>query len=163
MKKSFYSVLAFVGLCLFAFAACKKTGVNQNLDPKNQKPVDFMSTKKGSYWKYATAAGERFTRRAMEKDTVMNGLTFSYYQRSDDTTGSISSEFFGKNGIYHLTLVNMDVDGNDNNYLEYAFWKDSAQKGDSWNNVGTMHTDVVSNVNVLIESYQTDDHLTMTI
>lgn len=163
MKKNLVSILTLLGFCLLLVVACKKTGVNENLDPNNQKPVDFMSTKKGSYWKYATRAGERFTRRPMERDTVVNGLTYSYYERTDDTTNTISPEFFGKNGVYHLTLVNMDVNGSGDNYLEYAFWRDSAKKGDSWSNVGTMHTDVVSNVQVLIESYQTDDHLTMTI
>lgn len=160
MKKIVLPVIGIFLLVLTVFSACKKTGVNQNLDPNNQKEVDFMSTKPGSYWRYGTADGEHYSRYATDKDSVVNGLNYSYYERKDDTTGSISSEFFGKNGIYHLTLVDMDVDGG-GSYLEYAFWKDSANKGDSWNNVGSFNTPVVKNIQVLLESYQTDDHLTM--
>lgn len=160
MRKSVVHIAGIFVLLLIAFSACKKTGVNQNLNPDDQKPVDFMSTKKGSYWRYGTAEGEHYTRYATERDSVVNGLTYSYYERKDDTTGSLSSEFFGKNGIYHLTLVDMDVSGG-GSYLEYAFWKDSAVKGDSWNNVGTFNTPVVKNIQVLLESYQTDDHMTM--
>jgi len=115
-------------MMLIAGSSCKKEGVNENLDPKNQKPVDFMSTKVGSYWKYGAQDGVAYTRYAREKDTMKNNLKYSYYERQDDSTGTIIPEFFGKNGEYHITLI--DLDGLQTTYLNYAFWKDSARKGD---------------------------------
>lgn len=145
---------------LAAGSSCKKEdGVNQNLNPNNQKPVDFMSTKVGSYWKYGARDGVAYTRYAREKDTMKNGLKYSYYERQDDSTGTLMPEFFGKNGEYHITLI--DLDGLQTTYLNYAFWKDSARKGDSWNNVGSVYHPLVGNQDILIESFQTDDGLTM--
>ncbi len=139
----------------------KKEGVNQNLNPDNQKPVDFMSTKAGSWWKYGSRDGKVYTRYAREKDTMKNGLKYSYYEAQDDSSGAITPEYFGKNGKYHFTLF--DLDGGQTTYLEYAFWKDSAQKGDAWDNTGSVYHPLVGNVAILIESNQAEDGLSMTI
>jgi hypothetical protein len=155
-----YLVVLVAAIALAAGSSCKKTGVNQNLNPDNQKPVDFMSTKNGSYWKYGTRDGVLYTRHARDMDTMKNGLKFSYYEREDDITGTISPEYFGKNGAYHFTLI--DLDGSRTSYLEYAFWKDSAKKGDTWNNVGSVTHELAGKVDLLVESTQSDDGLTLT-
>ena len=97
--KQFLSARACLGTALItallAAGACKKEGVNTNLDPKDQKDVDFMSTKSGTYWKYGSRDGVNYTRYARGKDTVRNGKTFSYYERQD-TGGNLLPEYFGK-------------------------------------------------------------------
>ncbi len=157
-----YLVFIFACLLMITSAACKKkTGVNEDLKPDNQKPVDFMSTKAGSYWKYGSRDGIAFTRYARERDTVMNGLTYSYYERQDDGTGTISPEFFGKNGEYHYTLI--DLDGNRTSYLPYAYWKDSAKAGDKWDNVGDVYHPATGNVQLQVKSTQISDGLSISI
>ena len=149
-------------MMLLAGSACKKSpGVNQNLNPDEQKPVDFMSTKNGSYWRYGARNGESYTRYARDKDTMKNNLKYSYYERQNDSTGSTFPEYFGKNGEYHFTLI--DLDGAQTTYLEYAFWKDSAKQGDTWNNTGQVFYQLVGNVAILIESTQSESGLTMTV
>jgi hypothetical protein len=153
-------IVILIACMAAAGSSCKKSGVNQDLDPDNQKPVDFISTKKGSFWKYGSRNGVAYTRYAREQDTIKNGLTYSYYERQDDSTGTILPEYFGKNGGYHFTLV--DLDGTRTTYLEYAFWKDSAKTGDTWNNVGSVYHPLVNNVQILVESKQISDGQTMT-
>ena len=149
-------------MLLLLGSACKKPdGVNQNLNPDNQRPVDFMSTKSGSYWRYGARDGKSYTRYAREKDTMKNNLKYSYYESQDDSSGALTPEYFGKNGVYHITLF--DLDGAQTSYLEYAFWKDSARKGDTWTNTGQVFYQLVGNVEVVIESTQSEDGLTMTV
>lgn len=152
----------FIAGALFigAISSCKKEGVNQNLDPNAQKKYDFMSVKKGSYWKYGSRNGVTYTRYALEKDSIKNGLTYSYFERTD-SIGNVLPEYFGKNNQYYITLI--DLDGGKTNYLPYVFWKDSAVRGTTWNNTGQIYYEVTGNVDGLIESVQSEDSLTMTI
>ncbi len=156
MKSVCVFLIAIVSIA-FAFS-CKKTGVNQNLDPNNQKTYDFMSTKKGSYWKYGSRTASTFTRYARDKDTMKNNLKLSYFERYD-SIGNVIPEYFGKNGPYYLTLL--DLNGGETNYLEYVFWKDSAAKGDSWTNVGTTNYPGIGDIQIVTESTESDDNLTL--
>lgn len=153
--------IPFLSLLCFALFSCNKNdGENQNLDPNNQNKFDFMSTKSGSTWRYGGRDGITFTRYARGKDSVILGATYSYYERKDDNAGSFQPEYFGKNNSSYLTLI--DIDGNENNYINYLFWKDGATTGASWDNTGKVSSPI-GNVNILIESYVAEDNLTMTI
>lgn len=143
---------------VLAAGSCKKEGVNQNLDPKNQTQVDFMPTKAGSYWKYGSRDGVNYTRYARGRDTVRNGKTFSYYERQD-AGGNLLPEYFGKNSGYYVMLV--DLDGSKSNYLEYVFWKDSSRLNDQWNNTGEVSEPTFGKIAVLIESKEVENGLTM--
>lgn len=138
--------------------SCKKKGVNQGLDQNNQKAFEFMSTKKGSSWSYGSKSGVNYTRFARDKDSTKIGLTFSYYEHLD-TSNSLIPEYFGKNGSYYFTLI--DLDGAEANYMPYAFWKDSATKGTSWNNTGSVSYPGLGSVSILIESNEVDDNVTL--
>ncbi len=144
--------------CLLAGAGCKKDGVNKNLNPDNQRAVDFMSTKSGTYWKYGSRDGVNYTRYARGRDTVKNGKTFSYYER-EDAGGNMLPEYFGKNNEYYLMLI--DLDGSKKNYLDYVFWKDSSRLNDRWSNTGDVHEPTIGKIAVLIESQEVENNLTM--
>lgn len=158
MRNLIIAVLACVAIVMVS--SCKKSGVNQNLDPNAQKDYDFMSTKSGSYWKYGSRSGVTYTRYARGKDTVKNGLKYSYFERID-TAAHLLPEYFGKNNQYYITLI--DLDGAETTYLPYVFWKDSAKTGDSWDNTGQVYHPLAGNVDALIESDQSEDGLSMTI
>ncbi len=154
-------LLLFTGILCVAFSACiKNNGDNQNLNPVNQNPFDFMSVKNGSYWHYGVRDNVSYIRFARGKDSVMLGMTYSYYERKDDNALGFQPEYFGKNGDSYLTLI--DIDGNENNYVNYLFWKDGATAGASWNNTAKVSSPI-GNVNILIETSVAEDNLSMTI
>lgn len=153
--------MALFACVLFgAVSSCRKEGVNQNLDPNAQKTYDFMSVKSGSYWKYGSRSGIAYTRYARSRDSIKNGLTYSYFERTD-SIGNVLPEYFGKNNQYYITLI--DMDGGQTTYLPYVFWKDSATKGTTWDNTGKVYYALTGDVDVLIESSQAEDGLTMVI
>ncbi|MEO6831111.1 MAG: hypothetical protein ABI378_02580 [Chitinophagaceae bacterium] len=117
-----------------------------------------MSIKLGSSWNYGAKSGVEYTRFARDKDTLKDGLTFSYFERLD-TSNNLIPEYFGKNSGYYFTLI--DLDGSETNYLPYAFWKDSASKGTSWNNTGSVSYPSLGKVPILIESTEVDDNVTL--
>jgi len=153
--------LFLAAVLLLIMASCKKQGINQNLDPNNQKPYDFMSTKSGSYWRYGSREGVPYTRYARNMDTVKNGLKYSYYEQQEDTVGGFTPEYFGKNGPLYITLI--DLDGNKDNYMEYVFWKEDAVQGDSWTNTGSASYPGLGNVSLLTSSNETEAGITMKI
>lgn len=136
-----------VGLfCIVAFSQCKKDGVNQHLDPSKQTANDYMSTKGGSWWLYGTADGKVYKRKATGKDTMKNGLKFSYYESVDTNSQFITPEYFGKNNNYYVTLF--DLDGGQTDYMTVVIMQDSAVTGSSWSNTETYK----SNYDLLVES-----------
>lgn len=141
-------------------AACKKKeGDNVNLDPNKQVWYDFMSSKTGSYWRYASRDGMLWNRHAREKDTMMLGKKYRYYERKDDASSGFDPEYFGKNEDRYLTLI--DLDGSRSNYIDYVYWRDGAKKGISYSNTGQVNSPV-GKVDILIESYVAADDLTFT-
>jgi len=116
-----------------------------------------MSNKTGSYWTYGSQDGGIYTRYARGKDSVKLGLTFSYYDHKD-TSGNIVPDYYGKNNGYYFTLI--DLDGSESNYMPYAFWKDSAVKGSSWDNTGTISYSGLS-ISIKIESTEVDDNVSL--
>ena len=152
-------VFALVAIVM-CFSSCRKTGVNQGLDPNDQKPYDFMSTKNGSYWHYGSREGISYKRFARERDSMKKGLKYSYYERQEDTgAGHLTPEYFGKNGKYYVTLL--DLDGSQENYLEYVFWMEGAKKDDTWQNTGSVYYAGVGNVNLYTNSKETEENTTM--
>jgi hypothetical protein len=149
--------IAFIGVAL-CFTACRRQGINQELDPNEQKPYDFMSTKNGSYWKYGTREGLTYRRYARQKDTLKNGLTYSYYERQDDSQAHFIPEYYGKNGTKYVTLL--DLDGGEVNYLEYVFWLEDAKKGSTWQNTG-VYSSSAGTLNVYTNSSETEDDVTL--
>ena len=117
-----------------------------------------MSTKLGSSWSYGSKSGVDYTRYARDKDTQKIGLTFSYYEHLD-TSNSLIPEYFGKNNSYYFTLI--DLNGSESNYMPYAYWKDSAIKGSTWNNTGSVSYPGLGSVSILIESTEVDDNVTL--
>lgn len=169
MNRSVFPLWLFSSLMIAFFLsinACGKKGINEGLDPNAQKPYDFMSTKKGSYWHYGSRAGVSYKRFAREKDSVKNGLLYSYYERQEDTgAGLLTPEYFGKNGTYYVTLLDLEENGStpapDNKYLEYVYWKEDATKGSSWQNTGTVNHSSVGDVRLYTSSKEIDDNLTL--
>lgn len=134
----------------FGVTGCKKIqGDNQGLIAANQQANDFMSTKKGSYWTYGSPDGTVFTRTATGKDSVKLGLSYSYYERKQVGADSTFPDYFGKNEIKYITLV--DLDGNKTNYVNFILIEDSAKVGDNWNSTETI-TYSGANINVAIQS-----------
>jgi hypothetical protein len=148
----------FVAALTFGAGSCKKDGVNENLDPADQKSFDLMPSTSGSYWKYGSRDGVDYTRYSRGRDSVMNGKTYSYYERQD-AGGNLLPEYFGKNDGYYTMLV--DLDGSMTNYLEYVFWKENAALNDQWNNTGEITGPGFGKVAVLIESQEVENGLTM--
>lgn len=126
--KFIYSLAA---LCLFTFiVACKKKdGVNKHLDPNQQEGSNYMSTTPGSWWLFGARNGDVTKRVATGRDTVKNGLKFSYFEKIDTNTAYIAPEYFGKNGINYVSLF--DMDGGQNNYVTLVFLQDDHT---SWEN-----------------------------
>lgn len=159
MKKSFVLLLSVLigGL---TFTACKKhKGVNENLNPEEQQEYDFTTSKEGSWWKVGMRGEGTGTRYATGRDSVKNGLLYSYYERKEDGSEHITPEYFGKNGGYYYTLI--DLDGSETKYVAYAFYKDSAALGDTWTNTANIAAPVVGNVDVRTESEVMETGLTM--
>lgn len=151
---------------LFCLSACTKHGINENLNADNQKPYDFMSTKNGSYWHYGSREGISYKRFARDKDSVKNGLTFSYYERQEDTgAGLLTPEYFGKNGTYYVMLLDLENNGSvpppDNKYLEYVFWMEDAKQGATWQNTGTVYHPTVGDVKLYTSSKELEDNATL--
>lgn len=161
IRRVFLPLLGIVSLfAIVLFSACNKTGVNQGLDPNNQKPYDFMSTKSGSYWHYGSREGISYTRFARNKDSLKKGLIYSYYERQEDTgAGRFTPEYFGKNGKYYITLI--DLDDTWTNYLEYVFWIEDAKQGDTWQNTGSIYYAATGDVKLYTSSNETEENLTM--
>jgi hypothetical protein len=166
-KTYFLPLIASVMAGLFlVFSACVKHGINENLDPNNQKPYDFMSTRSGSYWHYGSREGISYRRFARNMDSVKNGLKFSYYERQEDTgAGLLTPEYFGKNGTYYVTLLDLENNGSvptpDNKYLEYVFWIDDAKQGTSWQNTGMVYHPSVGDVKLYTSSKEMSDNDTL--
>ncbi len=119
--------------------ACKK-GDNQKLDGDNDPVSDFMSTKDGSWWMYGSNEGTITIRRATGRDSVMLGRVYNYYEMTDTTAQSqyVTPEYFGKNQDNFLMLVDMDLNGNKQNYLNVVVQKDNPQVGTTWSNTGSL-------------------------
>jgi hypothetical protein len=141
-------------------SACRKKGLNQGLDPNDQKPFDFMSAKVGTYWHYGSRDGANFKRFAKDKDTVKNTLTYKYYERQEDNGAGLTPEYYGKNGTKYITLL--DLDGSQDNYLEYVFWLEGAKKGDSWQNTGVFKSSS-GNASMYTNSNEVEDNMTIQI
>lgn len=133
MKRFLLPVVALLLSCTF-FYACKKDGDNQNLNDKDTKAYDFMSTKKGSWWLYKADDGSVFYRYATGKDSTVAGLTFSYYYRIDTTSvmKEQTPEYFGKNKDFYITLI--DLDGKQKDYITFIILKDNWHVGQKWDN-----------------------------
>jgi len=155
--------LAFAALLTAAsLASCKKEGINEDLDPTTQQTFDFMSTKAGSEWQFASRDGITYTRYARGRDTVRNGLTYAYFERLQHpapTPLKYQPEYFGKNNGRYITLL--DVYGDGNTILEYVYWLDSAKNGDKWTNTGNIDVPTLGNTSVLTESEQVESGLTL--
>lgn len=141
-----------VGLAIITsllFACKKKDGLNQNLDPNKQENSNYMSTKKGSWWLFGARNGDITKRMATGKDSLKNGLLFSYFEKQDTNTKFVTPEYFGKNGNRYLSLY--DFDGAQTNYATLVFLLDSAVAGTQWNNTQDYNY-LGMKVNLLIES-----------
>jgi len=153
---------AALALSLAAFSlageSCKKDGVNQNLDPADQKTFDLMPSTLGSYWTYGSRDSVTYTRYSRGRDSAVNGKTYSYYERQD-AGGNLLPEYFGKNNGYYTMLI--DLDGSMTNYLEYVLWKDSSSLNAQWNNTGEITAPTVGKIAILIESQEVENGLTM--
>ncbi|HTN16722.1 MAG TPA: hypothetical protein VL092_03510 [Chitinophagaceae bacterium] len=116
------------------FCGCKKDGDNQNLNNKDTKTYDFMSTKKGSWWLYKADDGSVFYRYATGQDSLVAGLTFSYYYRIDTTSTmkEQTPEYFGKNKDLYTSLI--DLDGKQKDYITFIILKDNWHVGQTWDN-----------------------------
>jgi hypothetical protein len=161
IMKKIYAITLIIMSILY-FVSCKpKDGDNTKLNPGNQAWYDFMSSKSGSYWLFASTDGTFWTRYAREKDTVRSGKTYRYYERHD--SGSISSEpeYFGKNNGYYLNMI--DIDGKRTNYIDFIYWKDSTGAGTSFTNTGTADLETIGAVDIQIDCQVIEDNLTFTI
>lgn len=156
-----FPYLSFTVLLLAAVvlsASCnKRKGDNQDLDPNNQQPNDYMSTQTGSWWLFGADDGKVYKRMATGQDSMKNGLLFSYYESIDTNSHYITPEYFGKNGNKYVSLF--DLDGSQSNYITVVLLEDSAQTGDAWSNTQTYQ----SNYDLLVESHvvSTDGTLTL--
>lgn len=133
-------ILHFTALSVFActsLIACKK-GDNQKLDGDNDPVSDFMSTKAESWWMYGSNEGTVTIRRATGKDSTMLGRIYNYYETTDTTSQYVTPEYFGKNQDKFLMLVDMDLNGNRQNYMNVVVQKDNPQVDDSWSNTGSL-------------------------
>lgn len=119
------------------FQACKKReGDNTKMEGENQTVLDYMSTKEGSWWLYASSDGTVTQRKATGKDSTMLGRKYDYYETTDTATKFITPEYFGKNGDKFFMLV--DLDGSQTNYLPLIVNKDEVKLGDKWDNTSDM-------------------------
>ncbi|MBL7712915.1 MAG: hypothetical protein JNL13_10635 [Chitinophagaceae bacterium] len=96
-----------------------------------------MSTKKGSWWLYQADDGSVFYRYATGQDSMVAGLTFSYYYRIDTTSvmKEQTPEYFGKNKDLYTTLI--DLDGKQKDYITFIVLKDNWHVGQKWDNAET--------------------------
>lgn len=157
MKQIIYPATAML-LIFLAIGCKKKQGDNVNLDPGKQEWYDFMSSKTGSYWRYAAPDGTFWTRHAREKDTMMLNKKYRYYERRDDGSSGYDPEYFGKNNSFYLTLI--DLDGSRSNYIDYIYYKDSAVVTNAFTNTGEVNSPI-GKVNITIESHVAEDNLTL--
>lgn len=154
--------MLLLGILLIGLAACRKNnGINQNLNPNTQIGYDFMSTRVGSYWKYGARDGVSYTRYARNRDSVVDGFKYSYYERQEDTGNSITPEYFGKNDHYYLCLL--DLDGNQTTYLKYVYWNEDAVQGDDWTNTATVYHPLAGNVTMTVKSTLNEVSASMTV
>ena len=133
MKPIYFFLASF----LLFFSCKKKEGANQNLDPDKQERSNYMSTKEGSWWLFASKDNLTIKRIATGKDSIKKGLLFSYFEKWDITDypanePEITPEYFGKNENKYVSLLSFDE--TQTNYVTLVFLLDSAKKGDSWEN-----------------------------
>ena len=156
------STVLLISILVVAMAACKKNnGINQNLNPNAQISYDFMSTKIGSYWKYGGRDGVTYTRYARNRDSVVDGFKYSYFERQEDPNASITPEYFGKNDHYYLCLL--DLDGTQTSYLKYVYWDENASQGDNWENTGKVNHPLTGDVTMVVKSTLSETNLSMTV
>jgi hypothetical protein len=144
-KNAIFFLLLFTVL----FSCKKKDGANQNLDPNKQEGSNYMSTKPGSWWLFASRDGDVTKRMATGLDSVKNGLLCSYFERTDTNTKFITPEYFGKNVNKYVSLY--DMDGAQKNYVTLVFLLDSATAGTSWTNTQDYTYNNIK-TNLLVES-----------
>lgn len=137
MKKYILYFVALVALPCITLTACKK-GDNEKLDGDNDPISDFMSTKEGSWWMYGSNEGTVTIRRATGKDSTMLERVYNYYETTDTASQYVNPEYFGKNQDKFLMLVDMDLNGNKQNYINVVVQKDNPTVGDSWSNTGSL-------------------------
>lgn len=135
MNKKCLKVAGVAVVVSLLLAACKK-GDNTKLEDTNQTVSDYMSTKEGSWWMYASADGTVFIRRATGVDSTMLDKVYNFYKSTDTASQYVTPEYFGQNGQYFLTLI--DLDGGQENYIAAVVNKDNPQLGDEWSNTGSI-------------------------
>jgi len=143
------------------FTACRKHGDNEDLKDKNDPVSDYMSTKKGSWWLYASADGTVLKRRATGRDSMKMDLVFNYYESTDTNSGHVTPEYFGKNGDKYIMLI--DIDGSETNYMPAVIQKDNAKVGDTWDNTGTIKYGALGKIDLLTQGEVMSVNGTMTI
>lgn len=137
MRKYILPVATLSLLAAMSLTACKK-GDNQKLDGDNNPVSDFMSTRADSWWMYGSNEGTVTIRRATGKDSTMLGRIYNYYETTDTTSQYITPEYFGKNQDKFLMLVDMDLNGNKQNYMNVVVQKENPAVGETWSNTGSL-------------------------
>lgn len=142
--------LSPVVFILLILASCKKReGDNEKLDDeKNESVKEIMPTTFGSWWIYGSTEGNVVKRQATNKDSIKMGVLYNYYESVDTNTGYVTPEYYAKNELFYLRLL--ELDSTQTNYIPTIVFKDSALVGESWTNTGTVGFGII-NVDVLIE------------
>lgn len=128
--KSFFALSLF---CMLQ-CSCRKKGDNEKLEGQN-KP-SFMSSKAGSWWMYGSNEATVTKRVATGMDSMMMGLQFDYYEKTDTNTQYVTAEYFAVNGDNYLMLL--DLDGSQTHYMNVIINKDNAVVGETWTNTGSI-------------------------
>lgn len=138
-------VLALATLTLFS---CKKREGDNNSDENNVTVSDFMSTKVGSWWLYASNEGHVNLLEATGRDSTIDNAPYDYYTMTDTAsrTQYVTHTFYAKNGHNYLNLI--DLDGSQTSFVPAIVFVDSATVGQTWLNTHRMR---YSGLNVDIE------------
>lgn len=145
----------------FLLSSCKKkVGDNDKIVKPNDKVTDYMSTKSGSWWLYASRDGFVVKRNATGLDSMVMGFKYDYYLTVDTNSQAETPEFFAKNEDKYTMLI--DMDGTQSNYIMGIVQKDSTFVGDSWTNTKSMTYSGIP-VDLLIEGEVKAINQTLTI
>jgi hypothetical protein len=129
----FKITIAVAGAALL-LTSCRKKGDNEHLEDEN-KP-SFMSSQAGSWWMYGSNEATVTKRVATGLDSMMMGLQFDYYEKTDTNTQYVTAEYFAINGENYLMLL--DLDGSQTHYMNVIINKDNAVQGATWDNTGSV-------------------------
>lgn len=143
-----HHLLLTTGILLF-FVSCSKDKSAEKQDSgKDTETETFQPVTAGSTWHYKDATGQDagFTLTATNKDTLVEGKTFTIFDSKPDTSSASTEALFGNSDNDYYIRGVFPVLGDD----ALLYFKDSTAVQTTWTQNITINYPVIGKLNCLL-------------